>query len=113
MVALNKYVLRSLILVTLRRRNSRRQRRVTRGTKRNEEDLDRKTNLDILATMVVRNFRDKREKRCCTGSHKQCKTLFKHHMVRFKIISLYIYKDIRLKILGRMSHVTIITRMAT
>ena len=29
--------------------------------------------------------------------HKQCKTLFRDHMVRLKIISLYIYKDIRLK----------------
>ena len=46
-------------------------------------------------TMLVRNYRDKRAKRCCSGSHKQCKTLFKDHMVRFKIISLYIYKDLR------------------
>ena len=29
--------------------------------------------------------------------HKQFKTLFKDHMVRLKIISLYIYKDLRLK----------------
>ena len=28
---------------------------------------------------------------------KQCKTLFKVHMVRLKIISLYIYKDLTLK----------------
>ena len=36
-------------------------------------------------------------------------------MVMLKIISLYIYKDfdLRLRILGLMSHVTIITRMAT
>ena len=33
------------------------------------------------------------------------KTLFRDHMVRLKIISIYIYKDLRLK--------TIITRMAT
>ena len=46
-------------------------------------------------------------------SHKQCKTLFKDHMVRLKIISLYVYKDLSLRILGLMSHVTIITRMAT
>ena len=38
----------------------------------------------------------------------------KGHVSRFKIISLYIYKDLRLKtILGLMSHVTIIPRMAT
>ena len=30
-------------------------------------------------------------------SHKQFKTPFKDHMVRFKIISLYIYKHLRLK----------------
>ena len=42
---------------------------------------------------MVRNYRDKREKQCCSGSQKQCKTLFKDHMVRLKIISLYIYKD--------------------
>ena len=53
--------------------------------------------LFCISTMLVRNYRDKREKRCCCGSHKQCKTLFKDHMVRFKIISLYIYKDLRLK----------------
>ena len=42
-------------------------------------------------------------------SHKQCKTLFNDHTVRLKIISLYIYKDLRLiRILGLMSHVTII-----
>ena len=36
------------------------------------------------------------EKWCCSGSHKQYRTLLKDHMVRLKIISLYIYKDIRL-----------------
>ena len=46
--------------------------------------------------MLVRDYRDKREKRYRSGSHKQCKILFKGHMVRFKIISLYIYKDLRL-----------------
>ena len=30
-------------------------------------------------------------------SHKQCNYLFREHMVRLKIISLYIYKDLRLK----------------
>ena len=29
--------------------------------------------------------------------HKQCKTLFRDNMVRLKIISLYICKDLRLK----------------
>ena len=48
-------------------------------------------------------------------SHKQCNALFREHIVRLKIISLYIYiyKDLRLRILGLVSHVTIISRMAT
>ena len=50
--------------------------------------------------MVVRNYRDNRKKRCRSGSRKQCKTLFKDHMVRFKIVSLYIYKDLTLPRLG-------------
>ena len=49
---------------------------------------------------MCKNYRDICEKRCCSGSHKQLKTLFKDHMVRLKIISLYIYKDLRLKDLG-------------
>ena len=57
--------------------------------------------------MVFRNYWHNYEKPCCAGSHKQCKTLLKDHMVRLKIISLYIYKD-----LGLISHVTIITWMA-
>ena len=63
--------------------------------------------------MVVRNYQDKREKQCCSSSHRQCKTLFKDHLVRFKIISLYIYKDLRLRlrILGLKCHMIIITRM--
>ena len=44
-------------------------------------------------TIVFRNYRDNCEKRCCSGSHKQCKTLLKDHVVRFKIISLHIYKN--------------------
>ena len=32
-------------------------------------------------------------------SHKQCKTLFNDHTVRLKIMSLYIYKDLRLRML--------------
>ena len=64
-------------------------------------------------TIMCKNYRNNCEKRCCSGSHKQFKILFKDHMVRLKIISLDIYKDLRLKILGLMSHVNIITRMAT
>ena len=37
-----------------------------------------------------------------------CKTV---HLVRFKIISLYIYKDLRLRILGLICHVAITTWM--
>ena len=44
-------------------------------------------------TTVVRNYWHNYEKRYCFGSHKQCKTLLKDHMVSLKIISLYIYKD--------------------
>ena len=51
-----------------------------------------------VSTTLHRNYRDHCEKRCCSGSHKQFKTLFKDHMARLKIISLYIYKDLRLKI---------------
>ena len=46
------------------------------------------------STMVVRNNRDISEKQCCSGNHKQCKTHFKDHM---QIISLYIYKELKLK----------------
>ena len=63
--------------------------------------------------MVFINYWHNHEKPCCSGSHKQCKTLLKDHMVMLKIISLYIYKDLRLRILGLMSHVTITTGMAT
>ena len=48
--------------------------------------------------MLFKNYGYKCEKRCCSGSHKQFKTPFKDHMVRLKIMSLYIYKDLRLKI---------------
>ena len=51
----------------------------------------------MLGTMLCKNYRDNCEKRCCSGSQKQFKTLFKDHMVRLKILSLYIYKDLRLK----------------
>ena len=66
-----------------------------------------------IATTVVINYWHNYEKRYCFGSHKQCKTLLKDHMARLKIISLYIYKDLRLRISGLMSHVTIIMGMAT
>ena len=52
--------------------------------------------LTCLSTIVVRYYRDNCEKRRCSGSHKQCKSLLRDHVVRFKIISLYIYKDLRL-----------------
>ena len=48
-------------------------------------------------TTVDRNYWHNYEKWYCSGIHKQCKTLFKDHMVGLKIISLYIYKDLRLK----------------
>ena len=54
----------------------------------------------IISKTVVRNYQDNCEKRCCSGSHKQCKIRFKDHMVRLKIMSLYIYKDLRLMTLG-------------
>ena len=41
--------------------------------------------------------------KCCSGSHKQCKILFKDHMARFNIILLYSYKVLRLRILGLKS----------
>ena len=67
---------------------------IVSGLLAEEFDLQRRS--EIIGTTT--------EKRCCSGSHKQCKTLLKDHMVRLKIISLYIYKDLRLKILGLMSH---------
>ena len=48
-------------------------------------------------TTVVRNYWHNYEKRYCFGSHKELKTLFRDRMVKLKIISLYIYKDLRLK----------------
>ena len=36
------------------------------------------------------NYRENCENRYFSGIHKQCKTLFRGHMVRLKIISLYI-----------------------
>ena len=51
----------------------------------------------LHTTTVVRNYWHNYEKRYCFGSHKQLKTLFRDHMVKLKIISLYIYKDLRPK----------------
>ena len=67
---------------------------------------------DVVKTLH-RNYWHNYEKRCCVISHKQLKTLLRDNMVKLKIISLYIYTDLRLRhrILGLMSHVTIITWM--
>ena len=51
-------------------------------------------------TILVINYklwRKLRKTALFVYSHKQCKTLLKYNMVRFKIISLYIYKDLRLE----------------
>ena len=53
--------------------------------------------LNVRATTVVINYWQNYEKRYCFGGHKQCKTLLKDYMARLKIISLYTFKDIRLK----------------
>ena len=37
------------------------------------------------------------EERRCRSYHKKFKTLFREHMVRLKIISLYMHKDLKLK----------------
>ena len=50
--------------------------------------------VSIATTMDFRNYWHNYVKRCCSGS----KTLRKDHMVRLKIISLYIYKDLRLMV---------------
>ena len=41
-------------------------------------------------TIVDKIYWPKYKKRCCSCSHKQCKTLLRDHMVRLKIMSLYI-----------------------
>ena len=48
-------------------------------------------------TILAKNYGQNCEKRRCPLHHKQFKTLFKDHMVKLKIISLYIYKELRLK----------------
>ena len=52
---------------------------------------------ETRSTTLHRNYRENCEKRCCSGSHKQFKTLFKDSIVRLMIISLYIYKELRLQ----------------
>ena len=49
-------------------------------------------------TIMCKNYWEKCEKRRSVASHKQFKTLLRAHMAKLKIISLYIYKDWRLKI---------------
>ena len=51
----------------------------------------------VCSRIIFRIDPDNCEKRCCSGSHKQCKTLLEDHVVRFEIISLYIYKELRVK----------------
>ena len=46
-------------------------------------------------TIMCKNYRDNCEKRYCSGSHEQVKTLFKDQMV--SEVEDYIYKDLRLK----------------
>ena len=46
--------------------------------------------------MLCKSYRENCENRYCFGFHKQCETLFRDHMVRLKMISLYIYiKNLR------------------
>ena len=44
----------------------------------------------LSTTTAVRNYWHNYEKRYCFGSHKQLKTLLREHMVKLKIVSLYI-----------------------
>ena len=53
----------------------------------------------VLQAIVFRNYRDNFEKACCYGRHKQYKTLFQDNVLRFKIILLDIYNELRLKTL--------------
>ena len=50
-------------------------------------------NLQSCAKIIEKNC----EKRPSVASHKQFKTLLRANMVKLRIISLYIYKDLRLK----------------
>ena len=55
---------------------------------------DLKQVLDFIKLYTIEeiNYLDKCEKRRCAGHHKQFKTLLREHMVKLKIISLYIYR---------------------
>ena len=46
-----------------------------------------------VSTILDINYGENCEKRRCSCSHKQCKTPLKDNLMRFKIISLYTYKD--------------------
>ena len=45
---------------------------------------------------MFKNYLENCENRYCSCIHKQCKTLFRDHMVLLKTISLYTYKVLRL-----------------
>ena len=49
------------------------------------------------ATIMCKNYWENCEKRPSVASHKQFKTLLRANMVKLKIISLYIFKDLRLR----------------
>ena len=54
--------------------------------------------ITVQTTIVDKIYWHNYEKRCCSCSHKQCKTLLREYMLHD------IYKHLRLKILGLMSH---------
>ena len=77
-----------------------------KGFKVTFTDMPKILHVSILGLMVKKtsNYNPvqklstyKLRKTVCSGSHKQFKTLFKDHMVRLKIMPLYIYKDLRLR----------------
>ena len=51
----------------------------------------------MAITSLSKTYNHVQKLSSCSGNHKQYKTLFKDHIARLKIISLYIYKDLRLK----------------
>ena len=63
--------------------------------KNGQKLMDKRQNLRESSNLI--NYWQNYEKRCCSGSHKQCKILLKDHMGSLKIMSLYIYKDLRHK----------------
>ena len=54
----------------------------------------------VLTTMLCKNYEKIVKIGIIPLFHKQCKTPFRDDMARLNIISLYIYKDLRLKSLG-------------